>query len=216
MTETVAILTTSTGPPPARRKLWRGLIALALVLASIGAGLHCLIEGVPLPVTAAERAAMLTAHDLEPFVKGLSAREGSESWSKRHRLIDFIGPRGVDLNYRFEQLDLRTAILCTVKTYATPEAAASPQAIGELFTPLMVLEALHGIKTSSRDGALKWGDDSWCRWTTPDIGGGSSYVYVFVTRKGSRVFAVIVMGPHLVEKDLEKALLPRLEALERF
>src|SRR5688572_32960176 len=105
--------------PPAKpgRKRRRIGLALAAGAALLSAAGWCHFNGLPLPLTARDRAALVTARDLEPWVPGVSALGGTESYRKR---VNFFRPEGTDIDYRYENLQSKAPVAILSKVAAIP------------------------------------------------------------------------------------------------
>lgn len=202
-------------PGRRRRRVLFGFGAFIGLLATAG---WFFFNGLPLPVTAADRAALLTARDLEPWVPGLSAVEGTETVQKR---MSFFWSRGIDTKYEYVNLKTpRVGLICRVTLCPTEQdaagtfdvhAAATQMAftffgLGRLFDPSC---PWHPV--TERDDLLRWGDASNC----VQYGDGNKSGTSFLARKGRRVFTLLLFGPWIQDEGLRRILPPRLEALGR-
>lgn len=199
------------------------LLVLAVAVVVLVAAGWCFFNGLPLPVTAADHAAIVTARDFEPWVEGLSAKEGSESLGKR--MTFFLG-RGIDAHYRFEKLrgaGTPFGLICNITSRESDERAqATFEALGSasrimLDGPVAFLAGGMGGQPAERlanaehDEVLRWGDaSSYSAYRTEKV-----TMATYVARRGRQVFALTLVGPHLDESILAKILRPRLEALGR-
>jgi hypothetical protein len=177
-------------------------------------------NGLPLPMTAADRAALLTGRDLEPWVPGLSAMRGSESFRKR---MTFLFGWGVDVEYNFEnarEAAVPFSMRCTTTLRGTQEEAAGTFKALSSAGSASLLAVRLAAKLSQpstpapsvveRNDLLKWGDASWC--ITMEL--EKHFALVFSARRGRHVFTLLIVGPRLEDEVLRKVLLSRLEYLE--
>ncbi len=196
----------------------RVVCTLAVCAGLVAGAIWVFFNGLPLPVTAADRAALLTARDLEPWIPGFAADAGEESTKKR---MNFFLSRGIDTQYVYENLKAPSVgLLCNVREEPTEQDAADSfeslvaatrfssrlLGFGRLLDSRIPLPSL-----TEQEDILRWGDSS--RFIFMSL--GSSKSTTFVARKGKRVFALLLVGPRIEDDGLRRVLLPRLEAISR-
>jgi hypothetical protein len=209
-------------PPNLRSKpTWRrtGWIVGAVLLGIVALGALVyfrFIYEIEEPVTAADRAVVITAEHVAKFQPGFRPNPGLGNFKKVRHLDG-----SMELTYEFETPDgaeVPLYVYCLVGVEPTTSDAKSVYAglgLGEgsqsLTTAVKVQEQLQEVE---RNDLWGWGDKSRCALlkTHGEIVGN-----FFMARKGRRYFALVITGVCFEDPPLIVQLLgPMLERLENY
>ena len=170
-----------------RRRLIVIVVGMGVLVLAVG---WFFFNGLPLPTMAADRATLLTAGDLEPWIPGLSTMRGSESFRKR---MTFLFGWGVDLEYNFEnarEADVPFSMRCTTTfrdtqkeaadTFKALSSAGSASLLAMRLTAMLSQPSTPAPSVVERNDLLKWGDASKC--ITSEV--EKLFTLVFSARRG--------------------------------
>lgn len=186
-----------------------GVVVAALVVAAVGGGvLYFLFQrGQNRPVSAAERAIVVTFDDLALRAK-LQKADSAESLTKT------TFPN-TTVEYRYEEKQESPRLFVQSSAVFESTSFAAGAFVTTFDTGFGIGSARNGgVTRVRRDELLRWGDESRAYLLQFE---GNPIGNVFVARKGSRVFTLVVSGVYFDDPDaFGSLLLPKLEALERY
>jgi len=160
-----------------------GVVVLLAVLGGV-----FVLSGKPQPVTAADRAVVVTIqdlarhmHDFEPVASGETFKKTRYLDGSHQLEYEYKSPREPPLYLR-SSLSVEHSANDAVTNYGGMRIGAK---VG------FALSGKDKITQVDRDDLLRWGDDSHC---TLLQSGGKPVGNLFVARKGERVVSVILAG----------------------
>jgi hypothetical protein len=193
-----------------------GVIAGVLLLGCGGLGALCyvlFIHETEEPVTAADRELVITAERLAQFVPTLHPDPSRGTLRKvRH----FDGSREITYEYETpEGADEPLYVNFLVGLERNAQDATYSYTGQKIGTKIgMRLEGGGHLQEVDRNDLWHWGDDSRCALLT---NGGKPVGNVFMARKGSRYFSLMIVGVYFQEAGPIRELLgPMLQRLDNY
>ena len=217
------VLATPESPPPAgvspptKQKSRTALyVILGLFLAVggvvvliVGGGAFFLLTAKDIPVTSADREAVLDITDVALWIDDFSPDTSRESL-KKTKYLD----KSYEIEYEYDDSlnDDAPYLLCSITVEPSiSDARISYTAVKAGFS--LGFSGEPGVKRVARNDLFRWGDDSEFSLLKAS---GLSFGNVFVGRKGKRVYMITVSGVYFDEsKEIRDLLGKKLRALER-
>jgi hypothetical protein len=179
--------------------------------AVVGAAYFLFLHEIEEPVTQAERDVLLTIDKLSEFVEV----EADPSRGKLRSIRHFDGSR--ELTYEYESQDTEDALY--LSSSVTLERRVSDARTVYLGSTLgfklgMALEGENALREVARPELFQWGDES---RAVVLMKGEEPVGNLFVARKGTKVFLVILVGVFFDEREtVDAALGPVLQRIDTY
>jgi hypothetical protein len=202
-------------PVPRKSRTWLvvvlGLAGAALlgILVVVGSGALFVLTAKEQPLSAKDRAALLTIEDVGPWVEGFSPDKSLESFSKKKYLDG-----SYDIEYEFDDPANEDApyVMCSI----TVEKKISDALISykAMHAGLNIGFAAEGeVELEERNSLFQWGAASKFSLIMYE---GAPVGMVFSARKDIRVFLISVSGVYSDDPGpIEDLLIDQLRALEQ-
>ena len=203
-------------PPPKRKSRTVLYLILGLFLSIggvvvliVGGGAFFLLTAKDVPVTSADREAVLDISDVALWMDDFSPDSSKESL-KKTKYID----KSYDIEYEYDDSlnDDAPYLMCSITVEPSiSDARFSYTAMKAGFS--LGFSGEPGVKRVGRNDLFRWGDDSEFSLLKAS---GLSFGNVFVGHKGKRVFMITVSGVYFDESaEIRDLLCEKLRALER-
>ena len=203
-------------PPPKRKSRTVLYVILGLFLSFggvvvliVGGGAFFLLTAKDVPVTTADREAVLDITDVALWIDDFSPDSSKESL-KKTKYID----KSYDIEYEYDDSlnDDAPYLMCSITVEPSiSDARISYTAVKAGFS--LGFSGEPGVKRVARNDLFRWGDDSEFSLLKAS---GLSFGNVFVGRKGKRVYMITVSGIYFDESaEIRDLLGEKLRALER-
>lgn len=204
------------GPPSQRKSRTLLYVFLALFMAAgggvvlfVGGGALFMLTAKEVPVTVADKEAVLDIADVALWLDGFSPDSSKESLKKTKYL---------DKSYAIEYVyddslnDEAPYLMCSISVEpATSDARISYESVKVGFG--LGFSGEPGVKRVARNDLFRWGDKSEFSLLEAD---GLSFGNLFVGRKGKRVYMITVSGVFFDDPvEIRDLLGEKLRALER-
>ena len=208
------VLSQASPPAPRKSRTWLfvvlGLAGAALLgFLVVGTGTLFVLTAKEQPLSANDKAALLTIEDVALWMEGFAPDKSLESFSKKKYLDG-----SYEIDYEFEDSSDEAApyVMCSI--------AVEPKASDALFSYKAMQAGLNigfgaeeGVKQVERNDLFQWGDASnFCLLESEGMPVG----VVFSARKETRVFLITVSGIYFDDSaEIEELLGKKLRTLER-
>ena len=200
---------------PRKSRTWLfvvlGLVGAALLgfLVVVGSGTLFVLTAKEQPLSANDKAALLTIEDVALWMEGFAPDKSLESFSKKKYLDG-----SYEIDYEFDDPSEESApyVMCSIAV--EPKASDALISYKAMQTGLNIgFGAEEGVGQVERNDLFQWGDSSkFCLLEAE----GMPVVVVFSARKETRVFLITVSGIYFDDSsDIEELLGKKLRALER-
>ena len=197
-------------PPPKRNSRTVLYVILGIFLSIggvvvliVGGGTFFLLTAKDVPVTAADREAVLDIADVALWIDDFSPDSSKESLKKT---------KDIDKSYEIEYEYDAPYLMCSITVEPSfSDARISYTAVKAGFS--LGFSGEPGVKRVPRTDLFRWGDDSEFSLLNAS---GLSFGNVFVGRKDKRVYMITVSGIYFDEPgEIHNFLDEKLRALER-
>ena len=203
------VLPPSSPPAPRKSRTWL-FIVLSLAGAAVlvvGAGALFVLTAKEQPLSAKDKAALLTVEDVAMWMKDFSPNKSLESFSKKKCLDG-----SYEIEYEFDDPTNEDApyVMCSI--------AMEPKASDALISYRAMQAGLNigfgaeeGVEQAERNDLFQWGDSSkFCLLETEGVPVG----VVFSARKETRVFLISISDVYFDDSAaIEELLGEKLRAL---
>lgn len=196
---------------PRRRSPWRvplivlGVV-LGLILLLVGVAVLFALLAKEVPVTDADKAVVLTAHELAAWFEDLTPDPALETWTKT-RHIDGTH----ELEYEYDGDDLYVSVSIGVDESAS-DARISYTA---LTAGVAIGTAFEDAEWRTRNDLMTWGDRS--KSALLIVEGDAPAGNLFACQKGKRTILIVFSGVYFDEPGpLRELLEPALERWARY
>ena len=204
-------------PQPRKRRRWAWWkilllavgIPLGLVLLLVSCGFFYELTAKDLPVEEGDRAALVTADTLRPWMsETFDPARGTTKISKR-RYLD--GSHTLEYEFEYEADEEYLYIGCTLNHERSIPDAKTLYTMSKAGSKIGV--SLEDVELRSRNDLFRWGETSECSLMVMED--GRELGNHFIGRKGTRVFDVSISGIYWDQgDDLKELLGPVLRAAE--
>ena len=203
-------------PPPKQKSRTVLYVILGLFLSFggvvvliVGGGAFFLLTAKDVPVTTADREAVLDISDVALWIDDFSPDSSKESL-KKTKYID----KSYEIEYEYDDSlnDDAPYLMCSITVEPSiSDARISYTAVKAGFS--LGFSGEPGVKRVARNDLFRWGDDSEFSLLKAS---GLSFGNLFVGRKGKRVYMITVSGIYFDESaEIRDLLGEKLRALER-
>jgi len=209
------VLPQDSPPAPRKSRTWLfvvlGLAGAALLgfLVVVGSGALFVLTAKEQPLSANDKAALLTIEDVALWMEDFAPDKSLESFSKK-KYLD--GSYEIDYEFEDSSDDAAPYVMCSIAVeQKTSDALISYKAMQAGLNIGFVAKG--GVKQVERNDLFKWGDASnFCLLESEGMPVG----VVFSARKETRVFLITVSGIYFDDSsDIEELLGKKLRALDR-
>ena len=213
--EVPPVLPQASPPVPRKSRTWLfvvlGLAGAAMLgfLVVVGTGALFVLTAKDQPLSANDKAALLTIEDVALWMEDFAPDKSLESFSKK-KYLD--GSYEIDYVFEDSSDDAAPYVMCSIAVeQKTSDALISYKAV---HVGLHIgFGAEEGVEQVERNDLFRWGDASkFCLLESEGLPVG----VVFSARKETRVFLVSISGIYFDDSETIKELLEeKLRALER-